>query len=235
MVRSLLEDFEERIGMTFEEWFHREHWEREKPLKKISEEIGFPRQTVTRWAKRRGLTWRTIAEDNNRRYKNMTEEEIKKQTQAANKIVRKYGFPSKKGKPAAWIESDKAEEIRKKISDNMKKNNPMQVERYREKASESLVKLFRASMLEQERVVFEYLEGTEHRFIHQYRIGRYITDFYFPEKNLIVEIDTFEHWGGDRYAKMAVRDKFLNEKGYKVVHIDKRDALKSPEIIEKYL
>lgn len=53
-------------------------------------------------------------------------------------------------------------------------------------------------------------------FFHNYRLGRYVVDFYFPMDNLVVETDGIMHkYDGD---KRKIRDGYLQSLGMKVIH-----------------
>ena len=58
-------------------------------LKDIASYFNIDRRALMRWFKIFGIKHRSISEDNYRRYSNMTEEEIIKQTQSANIKMRK--------------------------------------------------------------------------------------------------------------------------------------------------
>ena len=64
------------------------HNEEMKTIKQISEELGIVRISLMRVCKKYGIKTRTIAEDNHRRYANMTEAQIKEQTRKANEGIR---------------------------------------------------------------------------------------------------------------------------------------------------
>ena len=65
------------------------HWGCDLPLKHISNIIGAKRCTITRYMKKSGIPTRTVSEDNKRRYKYMSDCELKKQTEGANTKMRK--------------------------------------------------------------------------------------------------------------------------------------------------
>lgn len=86
------------------QWLHHKHWDENKPLKQISkEDIDLHRNTLTYWFDKLGVPYRSISEDNERWYREMTQEEINAQTDAANKGMRE------KMKDEDW----KAEQIKK--------------------------------------------------------------------------------------------------------------------------
>ena len=55
------------------------------------------------------------------------------------------------------------------------------------------------------------------KFKRQVPIGNYIVDFLCIDKKVIVELDGSQHLKQVEYDKQ--RDKFLNDKGYKVIRI----------------
>ena len=62
-----------------------------------------------------------------------------------------------------------------------------------------------------------YLKKAKVHFYRQYRVGRYILDFYCPRKNLAIELDGGQHYENEAIAYDAVRTAFLNENGIKVI------------------
>ena len=55
------------------------------------------------------------------------------------------------------------------------------------------------------------------RFRRQHSIGKYIVDFYCPEKKLIIEIDGWQHREENNGGYDIERTKFLESLGYKVL------------------
>jgi len=60
-----------------------------------------------------------------------------------------------------------------------------------------------------------------HKFKRQVLIGAYIVDFVCIEKKLIVELDGKLHDGRVEYDR--IRDRFLIERGYRVIRIKNDD------------
>lgn len=76
------------------------HWVLGLPVRNgMDIKLGVTSSTVTEWMKEFKIPHRSISEDNHRRYSNMTSEQIKQQTTAANESVRKYGLPNAIGHP----------------------------------------------------------------------------------------------------------------------------------------
>jgi very-short-patch-repair endonuclease len=63
----------------------------------------------------------------------------------------------------------------------------------------------------------------------QFSIGKYFADFYFPEYNLVLEIDGKEfHSSPDMVEHDKNRNKFMNDLGYTVVRVTGTLAIKNP-------
>lgn len=75
----------------------------------------------------------------------------------------------------------------------------------------------RKNMTDAERILWCELKGDKlgFRFRRQFSIGHYIADFYCPKKKLIIELDGEVHNNQKEYD--AIRDKFMNEFGMKVL------------------
>jgi len=69
------------------------------------------------------------------------------------------------------------------------------------------------------------------KFRRQYGIENFIVDFYCPSEKLIIELDGDPH--GD-YAQIntdEIRDKFLEENGFKVLRFENRFVFQAPEYV----
>ena len=64
------------------------------------------------------------------------------------------------------------------------------------------------------------------KFRRQQPIGKYVVDFVCFEKKLVIEVDGGEHFEsrGDQ-----IRDKWLQNKGYKVIRFWNNDVLKNTD------
>jgi len=51
-----------------------------------------------------------------------------------------------------------------------------------------------------------------------YKVGNKYLDIAFPDKMIVVEIDAW-YWHGHKSEKDTERDRFLNSKGWKILHI----------------
>jgi len=78
-----------RLKKPSKETLYTMHWTNEMTVSKMAKELGCSRITVSRWMKEQNLKWRTISEDNIRRFKNMSLEEKRKVTQKAREAKRK--------------------------------------------------------------------------------------------------------------------------------------------------
>jgi very-short-patch-repair endonuclease len=68
------------------------------------------------------------------------------------------------------------------------------------------------------------------RFRRQCSIGKYIVDFYSFEKKLVIEVDGDSHFLSDELIKKdAVRTKFLENQGIKVLLFMNNDVMKNCE------
>lgn len=67
------------------------------------------------------------------------------------------------------------------------------------------------------------------KFRRQHPVGRYVIDFYCASARLVVEVDGEAHDRGDRPARDAARDAFLQSRGLQVLHVPARDVLADPD------
>ena len=69
------------------------------------------------------------------------------------------------------------------------------------------------------------------RFRKQHPIPPYYADFYCAAARLVIEIDGIAHDMGDRPERDAERNRFLDERGYKVLRIPASEVLANPGCI----
>jgi very-short-patch-repair endonuclease len=67
-----------------------------------------------------------------------------------------------------------------------------------------------------------------HKFVRQRPISGYICDFVCRERLLIIEVDGGQH---NESAADAIRDRRLNEEGYKVIRFWNNDVLGNIEVV----
>ncbi len=86
-------------------------------------------------------------------------------------------------------------------------------------------KKLRNSATPQEVIIWSRLRNgrLDYKFRKQHSIGKYIVDFYCPEKKLIVEIDGSQHIDSQREYDL-VRDKYLKDLDFKVLRFWDNDV-----------
>jgi len=67
------------------------------------------------------------------------------------------------------------------------------------------------------------------KFRRQHSIGRYIVDFYCPEKKLIIELDGWQHREENNFGYDDERTEFLENLGYRVVRFWNNEVNKNME------
>ena len=69
------------------------------------------------------------------------------------------------------------------------------MERIHNKDLVSTAKMLRKNMTKEEKHLwYDFLRKSEHRFIRQKIIGKYIVDFYCAEAKLVIELDGAQHY-----------------------------------------
>jgi very-short-patch-repair endonuclease len=64
-----------------------------------------------------------------------------------------------------------------------------------------------------------------HKFVRQFPVGPYISDFVCREKMLVIEIDGETHSTAEELAYDSKRTAFLNEQGYAVIRFQNIEVL----------
>ncbi len=83
----------------------------------------------------------------------------------------------------------------------------------------------RSSATSQEVILWSRLKDgrLDYKFRRQHSIGKYIVDFYCPEKKLIIEIDGSQHIDIQREYDIE-RDKYLKNLGFKILRFWDNDV-----------
>jgi len=71
------------------------------------------------------------------------------------------------------------------------------------------------------------------KFRRQEPIGPYIVDFCCREINLIVELDGMSH--DDKQSRDAVRERWLTEQGYRMIHVTNSDVNEDLEAVARFI
>lgn len=65
----------------------------------------------------------------------------------------------------------------------------------------------------------------------QYIIGQYIVDFFFRQSLVIVEIDGEYHFTEEQHREDVIRQKWLEQMGYKVIRFTNEEVLHNVESV----
>jgi very-short-patch-repair endonuclease len=94
---------------------------------------------------------------------------------------------------------------------------------------------FRKSMTDGKQKLWSRLrrKQIEYYFRRQKPIGKYIVDFVCWKEKLIVEIDGSQHFTNAGKEHDKIRDQFLKEGGFRILHFDSVEVLNNTDgIIE---
>ena len=64
-----------------------------------------------------------------------------------------------------------------------------------------------------------------HQFYRQKNLGNYIVDFYCPSAKIIIEIDGGQHYSEKVIIQDNIRDRYLNDLGFKVLRFSDNEIL----------
>ena len=95
----------------------------------------------------------------------------------------------------------------------------------------------RRSMSPPEAMLWQELRGARLGFKvrRQHPIGPYVADFFVRDGRLVVEIDGSAHDLGDRPHRDEVRDRYMLERGYRIVRIAAGDVTKDIEAVLRFI
>lgn len=100
--------------------------------------------------------------------------------------------------------------------------DPMEYELLKVNAREN-----RKNMTEVESVFWQIVKGKAlgERCLRQHIIGDYIVDFLFRKSKVIIEIDGGYHFTKEQQENDAIRQKWLESQGYKVLRFTNEQVL----------
>lgn len=224
-------------GVELKEYLRIEYLVNKRTSVDIANELGFHRNSITRWMEKFGIPIRTISEDNHRRYSIMSEQEIKNQTRAANEKTRSDpSFMSCRKGHHPWedFSDEKIIAIKEKISKSKSGDfNPTRTH------YGSFIKGLRLSLIRKplpvEVLTCKALSDADINFEYQVIVGRYIVDILIPDKDLVFEIEQMSKWDLKRRAKKYLRKDEVEKHGYKVVFVERSKLLKDPNYILNFI
>ncbi|UCF95100.1 MAG: DUF559 domain-containing protein [Desulfobacterales bacterium] len=97
-----------------------------------------------------------------------------------------------------------------------------------------VARTLRKNMTESERVLWSRLRGKQLLGVQFYRqkpIGNYIVDFFAPQATLVVEVDGSQHAAPDQAAKDRERDRYLKNRGLRVLRFNSREVLTDTDAV----
>ena len=95
----------------------------------------------------------------------------------------------------------------------------------------------RRQMSPPEVLLWDQLRGSKLGFKvrRQHPIGPYVADFFVREAGLVIEIDGSPHDYGDRPQRDERRERYLGERGYRVLHLIASDVMKNLDGALRYI
>ena len=169
------------------------HWKEKKSIKSLSDSCGISRDTFDKNAKTLDIKLRSI----------------KDAAKITNNRGKKHWAFGLRKENSTWA---------KKHSVRMKKNNPCSNPETLRKKQETTANTYRKNPLEQEKIFGKILRNHNIKYEDQHPIGAYIIDFFIPNLNLCIEIDSTFKWGTERRRSASIKDEYLTKLGFKILH-----------------
>ena len=110
------------------------------------------------------------------------------------------------------------------------------MERIHNKDLVPTAKMLRKNMTREEKHLwYDFLRKSEHRFIRQKIIGKYIVDFYCAEAKLVIELDGAQHYEEKGLRHDEERTRFLEDYGLKILRIPNTEVNKNFDGVCEYI
>jgi len=155
--------------------------------------------------------------------------------QVISSITHRMGIKTRSHKDAVALTKNKGEnhwnfgrdkntcEFSKAHSERMTNKNAIRVKGAAEKRAVTISKTFVKKLLPQEKVFRDILLSVGVSFEMQRPVGKFNLDFFIPDLNLAIEIDSTDKWGVERRSFAEKRDAILlREFNIKTLRINKR-------------
>lgn len=187
---------EDQIGEDIRDYLFKKYWEEDATTTEIGEALGIASCTVSSWFKKLGITARDRSEASVVRFSKTSEEDRKAITRSANEVVRetiKTGDFWLKGAEPGENNVAKRPEVRKKISEYRKINNPMFDEQHASKMRASMEEVMRKRATPQEKIFKTAIEKLGYYPKFQHAETKCILDFAFVDLKIGIEIDGIRH------------------------------------------
>lgn len=195
-VMTRLEKIEKFFKMPFEEVISKLHIEQKISLLSLSKQSNVGRDAFQKECEKRGLKLRGIKEA-------------------------RYLSAQRGADHWAYGLTKHTHEMYSKHSERMLKNNPIHDKAIREKQLKSLSKAFAKNPLPQEVVFEKYLKSFNLKYVFQHPISGYIIDFFLPEYNVALEVDSTSKWCRSKKEMARLRDEKLLSIGVKTLRFNK--------------
>lgn len=99
-------------------------------------------------------------------------------------------------------------------------------------------RLLRVNQTSAEAILWKHLRNRQLsgiKFKRQYGVGRYILDFYCPEKRIGIEIDGSVHGSEERKRYDAERQRYIEACKIKVIRFNNNQVIKNPGGVMAYI
>ena len=95
----------------------------------------------------------------------------------------------------------------------------------------------RRQMSPPEVLLWDRLRGSKLGFKvrRQHPIGPYVADFFVRDAGLVIEIDGGAHDFGDRPSRDAARNRFMDERSYRVIRILASDVMQNLDGVLRFI
>lgn len=216
--RSMLKT-EDKLGEDICNYLYRKYWEEDLTTVEISELLGIASCTVSAWFKKLGISARDRAEASSVRHSKTSLEERKELTKSANEKFRQLRDAGDLiiDRSSLFGDSNPAKrpEVRQKISEYRKVNNPMFDEQHASKMRQSMEAVMRKRATPQELLFKKAIEKLGYYPKFQHAETKCILDFAFVNLKIGIEIDGVSHMTfPSARAKDEKRDRLLESEGW---------------------
>lgn len=193
---TALQKIELYFKLPFKKVISKLHWKEKRSIKSLSDECGVSRDTFQRLSKGFNIDLRSL-------------QDAAKLTK--NRGERHWAFGLTKDN-SEWANNS---------SRRMTKNNPANDRKLAIKRARTISKLYKEKLLPQELKMKDILDKAFIKYEVQKPIGPYVIDFFIPDLNLCLEVDSTSKWGKERRDAASIKDRYLKRRSFRMVRVNK--------------
>jgi very-short-patch-repair endonuclease len=108
---------------------------------------------------------------------------------------------------------------------------------YNKKEMKPIRRQLRKQNVPAEKVLWQKIKRKQlgYRFLRQFSIGRFVVDFYCPEKRIAIEIDGFTHSADNEIKKDMIKENYIKSLGLDLIRFKNSEIYNDMDLVLNFL